>query len=342
MLAAFGTGLWWMFLRDARRPASASRLPGPDLAGPMEKIEAERPLMGTLFKIVVYSTDEAAARTAIEAAFKRGEDIDTICSDSNPESELSRLNASPPNTPVGISPTLTTILAHARETADVTSGVYDPSLGTLTTLWRQSRDSKSLPAPDALAAARQATGWQHLTIDLDAGTAMVNRPGLLIDLGGIAMGFAADEMLATLKQHGLTRALVAAGADVRLGDPPPGADAWRVGLRTFGPEAREFVRIANCAVSTSGDLQQFVEIDGKRYAHIIDPATGLGLPHRIAATIIAPTATQSDPLATFSCIDPDTALQAFVAGEIHCRVVSFSGLDFKDRRTRQFPRIDSF
>ena len=338
LLAAIGCGGWWMFLRDPGGSAAPTNIPAPE---PLTIIEDERPLMGTLFKIVVYGTDEEAAREAIEAAFRRGLAIETICSDYNPASELSGLNASEQDELVTISPTLAAVLAHAHETADVTEGLYDPTLGALTSLWRQSRDTKSLPAPETLAAARETTGWRHLEVNLDESTATIRKAGLKIDLGGVAKGFAADDMFTILQKHGFTRALIAAGGDVRLGDPPPGAPAWRVGLRTFGPEAREFIQVANCAVSTSGDLQQFVEIEGKRYAHIINPATGLGLTGRIAATIIAPTATQSDPLATFACIAPDTALQAFMGGEIHCRILTYSRGEFQDRRSRQFPRVDS-
>lgn len=344
ILTAIGAGLWWQFFRLPGRQLSGGGdlLRGGGATGALvQKFEEERPIMGTLFKIVLYAADEAGARAAMAEAFARGEEIDAICTDYDPRSELSLLNARQGPAPVPLSSTLAAILAHAREMADATDGLFDPTLGTLTQLWRQSRDTQTLPDDATLAAARAATGWKHLTVDLDESTAQLSQPGLKLDLGGIGKGFAADEMLAVLTQRGFSHALIAAGGDIRLGNPPPGSLTWRVGLRTFGPDVPEFISVTNCAVSTSGDLHQFVEIEGKRYSHIIDPATGLGLRERIAATVIAPTATQSDPLATFCCIAPESALAAFIGGDVACRIVTIKGLTPEDRRSPHFPRVDS-
>lgn len=344
LLAGIGTGVWWKFFRPDpygstgfnNSGADGSAFPDSDFT----RYQEERPLMGTVFKVAVYAPEEEAARLAITEAFARAEEINAICSDYDPESELSRLNAHQGDDPVSVSPTLATVLAHARATADATDGLYDPTLGTLTQLWRKARDTSVLPDAKSLAAAREATGWDFLQVNLDENTVRIHHPGLLLDLGGIAKGFAADEMLAVLKRRGFTRAFIAAGGDIRLGDPPPGARAWRVGLRTLGPNVGEVISIANCAVSTSGDLHQFVVLNGKRYSHIIDPGTGLGLHDRIAASVIAPTATQTDPLATFCCISPETALVAFAGGDIACRIVTIKGLNPSDQRSPHFPRVD--
>ncbi len=339
-------GVWWLFFKPPhyKSPAITAITGGEDLdpfGAPLLKLtEEERPLMGTLFRIVVYAEDEPKAREAIAAAFARGEEINAICSDYDPQSELSRLNTRQNEDPIPVSTTLATVLAHAVASADATSGLFDPTLGTLTQLWRQARDTGQLPDLPSLTAARSATGWQSLHVDQKNNTVRITKPGLKLDLGGIAKGFAADEMLAMLRQKGFPRALIAAGGDIRLGDPPPGARAWRVGIRTFGPEVPEYINVSNCAVSTSGDLHQFVIIEGQRFSHIIDPASGLGLHDRIAATVVAPTATQSDPLATFCCIAPDQALAAFLGGEIACRIVTLNATNPEDRRSPNFPQIE--
>jgi thiamine biosynthesis lipoprotein len=127
--------------------------------------------------------------------------------------------------------------------------------------------------------------------------------------GGIAKGHTADLMLASLAAAGISRAMIAAGGDIRLGDPPPGRDGWRVALQAFDRTCLEDVLIlSNAAVSTSGDLHQSVEIDGVKYSHVLDPATGLGLTRRIAASVIADEAKLSDPLATAACVlGPDAS-----------------------------------
>ena len=103
--------------------------------------------------------------------------------------------------------------------------------------------------------------------------------------------YRADEMLQILKARGIASAMVAVAGDVRLGAPPPGRAGWSVGIRTLGADIEQIIQVSNCAVSTSGDLERYVEIGGTRYSHIIDPGTGLGLTRRIAATVVAPVPT---------------------------------------------------
>ena len=129
--------------------------------------------------------------------------------------------------------------------------------------------------------------------------------GMLLDLGGIAKGYAADAALAVLRQHGITRALVAAGGDIAVGDAPPDAQGWKVGIAPLKkPDAapEHYLLLKNAGVSTAGDSEQFVEIAGKRYSHIIDPKTGIGLVGRRSVTVVAPNATISDGMDTGLCV----------------------------------------
>lgn len=260
----------------------------------------ERPLMATRFAVTCHGADENAARKAADEAFAAAEEVNLIASDYLPDSELMGL---PTERPKKVSPVFAGLLTASFQFAESTGGAFDPTLGPLTRLWRESRRRHRLPAADDLARAREASGWRHATWDAAAATILLQKPGMQLDLGGIAKGFAADRMLDVMKKAGFPRTCIAAGGDLRLGDPPPGKTAWRVGLQTFDEDKpEEVVELANCAVSTSGDLHQFAEIDGKRYSHILDPATGLGLTGRIAVSIIAKDATTSDALATAACV----------------------------------------
>ncbi|MEC9054308.1 MAG: FAD:protein FMN transferase, partial [Verrucomicrobiota bacterium] len=288
--------------------------------------------------IVVHVMEEQQGRDAIQSAFQRAQEINDICSDYNPESELMKLCRGPVNSPIPVSTTLATVLSHARSIAEETEGSFDPTLGGFSKLWRRSKRQKELPDPVLLERARQASGWTKFEVDLEKSTVIVKDENLLFDLGGIAKGYAADEMLQVLKARGITSAMVAVAGDVRLGSPPPRRAGWSVGIRTLGADIEQIIQVSNCAVSTSGDLERYVEIEGTRYSHIIDPETGLGLTRRIAATVVAPTAVQSDPLATFCCIRPRLARQIFAAGEISCRIVTLEDSSF-DQRTRQFPAL---
>ena len=130
--------------------------------------------------------------------------------------------------------------------------------------------------------------------------------GMRLDLGGIAKGFAADEAQAVLRAHGITRALVAAGGDVVVSGPPPGRQGWSVAVALpWGLQAADPVlELHDAAVSTSGDAEQFVTLDGVRYSHIVDPRTGRALTGRRAATVVARTGAEADALATALCVLP--------------------------------------
>jgi thiamine biosynthesis lipoprotein len=274
-----------------------------------EKFQFERPLMGTRFSVICYAEDRNAAEKAAESAFAIAAEQNAIASDYDPESELSLLSSKPVGTPIQLSQMLYSLLAHSRKIAEATGGAFDPTLGPLTKLWRETRDSGRLADPEKLKAARAAVGWQHFTLDPDARTITLHRENMAFDLGGIAKGYAADLMLESLAAAGIPQSLITAGGDVRLGDPPPGRDGWRVALRTFDPaHPDEILTLSNAAVSTSGDLYQSVEIEGVAYSHILDPGTGLGLTRKIAASVIASEAKLSDPLATAACaLGPDAA-----------------------------------
>jgi thiamine biosynthesis lipoprotein len=268
-----------------------------------EEFRFERPMMGTRFLIVCHAGDAGVVKKAAEAAFAIAGRIEEVASDYRAESELSRLGAVRAGAPVAVSPELFALLAHSRKMAEATSGAFDPTLGPLTRLWRETRKSGRLPETELLRTARESCGWRNFSLDPEARTITLHRPGMAMDLGGVAKGYAVDLMLESLVAAGIPQAMVAAGGDIRLGDPPPEKAGWRIALQSFDlAAADEVLVLANAAVSTSGDLHQSVEIEGVRYSHILDPATGLGLTRRIAATVIADEAKLSDPLATAACV----------------------------------------
>lgn len=263
----------------------------------------ERGLMGTRFAITCYSPDQEKAKSASDDAFEAAEKINEVASDYIADSEL--LNLSKPfPTATATSPLLFKLIFEARDFAEKTNGCFDPTLGPLTKLWRESRRRKVLPDAETLAKARAAIGWQNLVLDPHTHIVTFQKPGMRLDLGGIAKGQAADAMLAVMIGQGISCCCITAGGDIRLGNAPPGSEGWKVKIHTKENEAEKFLTLSDCAVSTSGELHQFIEINGTRYSHIIDPATGLGITRSVAATVIAPNATTSDALATACCVAP--------------------------------------
>jgi thiamine biosynthesis lipoprotein len=277
-----------------------------------ERHEYSRPLMGMAFRIIVYSEDEAKAKRAAKAAFDRVAVLNQIMSDYEPKSELSKLsNLAGSGKAAKISDELCSVLDRAQALAAQTGGAFDITAGASVQLWRRARRVKRLPPQYVLAKALKTVGFCGLKLDAKNCTAELTKPGTRLDLGGIAKGHALDEALAVLKKHGLRQALVSAGGDIVAGAAPPGKKGWRVALIGLREEAKpELLWLANGAVATSGDLFQFLEIDGKRHSHIVDPRTGMALTEQRLVHVLAPDAITADSLATaISVLGPSDGLR---------------------------------
>lgn len=267
---------------------------------PLQRFQYQQPHMGTVFTITLYASDEIAARVAAESAFARVAALNQTMTDYDPESELMRLCRQPVGLPVHVSAELFEVLAEARRVAELSAGAFDPTIGPVVRLWRRARRTETLPTPDQLAHAQESVGWQKLRLDPNQQTVTLLATNMQLDLGGIAKGYAADAALKVLRARGIHCALVAASGDIAVGDAPPGQSGWRVSIGTpFQRDGKErTLLLKNAAVSTSGDSEQFVVIDGRHYSHIVDPRTGVGLTNRCQVSVIALHATQTDSLAT--------------------------------------------
>jgi thiamine biosynthesis lipoprotein len=270
--------------------------------------------MGSFVAITVYAPDSDAAQRAVDDAYTRVEQLIAVYSDYDPHSELSRLcQSSGSGRAVAVSDDLWVVLYRAREMSQLTGGLFDVTIGPYKRLWRRSRRQRELPRPEHLAKAAAAVGWRHVELDARTRSVTLRAPGMDLDLAALAPGHIADEALRVLRErHRLPRALVDVSGDVVCGDPPPDRPGWRIAtvpLRPQGPPS-SYLIVSNCSVSTSGDAFQFIEIDGVRYSHILDPRTGLGVTRPMRATVVARDGITADALATASCLlDPEAALR---------------------------------
>ena len=237
-----------------------SRAPVPAL----QRFEFKQPHMGTLFTLTLYAPNEVAASVAAEAAFGKIAALESVMTDYDPESELMQLCQKPSGQPVRVSAELFEVLQKAQRIAELSDGAFDVTIGPVVRLWRRTRRTGVLPTEEMLAKARSPVGWQKLKLEARNQTVTLSVPNMQLDLGGIGKGFAADKALEVLKQHGITRELL----------------------------------LRNAAVSTAGDSEQFVEIDGRHYSHIVDPHTGIGLTNRLQVSVVARHATDTDALDT--------------------------------------------
>lgn len=279
--------------------------------------------MGVQARIVVYAPTESVAREGAAAAFDRIAALEQVMSDYRPDSELSLLTRNPPLIVMPLSPDLYNVLAISEEVSLATAGAFDVTIGPIVRLWREARRTGVPPDQPALEAAWAAVGFTFLMLDRFTHTATLAAPGMSLDLGGIGKGYAAQQASDLLRQQGLDRHLVALAGDIvvgnapmdsQTGEPSPG---WRINIHTgLGeddkpdetPKQRTLL-LSDAAVSTSGDAEQFFELNGARYAHIIDPRPARSHTHtptladqaftsRRGATVIAARGEHADALGT--------------------------------------------
>jgi thiamine biosynthesis lipoprotein len=273
------------------------------------KFEFVREKMGGPFRVVVYAADESAAKQAADAAFARVDQLNALLSDYTPDSEISRLSQrtadGPMPEPVRVSEDLFRVLERGQQIAAQTDGAFDVTIGPFVRLWKRARELKELPTDERLEKTRPSVGFQNLRLEPKGRTVQLLAPRMRLDVNGLASGYVADQAVAAARQAGAAAALVDAGGEISVGGAPPGTDGWLVAIQSLkNPDEMtgQYVKVRNACVTTSGDTRRFVEIGGRRYSHIIDPRTGLGLTRRIGATVICPDGMTADALDTAVCV----------------------------------------
>jgi len=261
--------------------------------------------MGTLVKITVYAPTADDAREAFRAGFDRIQALDDTLSDYKPESELSRITDRAAGHPVRIGDDLFTVLSAAQALAEETDGAFDVTEGPVVRLWRDARRTGRVPDAEALAAARARSGFRHLHLDAKDHTVMFDMPAMALDVGAIGKGYAASEALEVIARRGIHSALVAISGDLAFSNAPPGQRGWRIQVHSDDPRAigvPSTLELTNAAVSTSGASEQHLDAGGRRYSHVIEPASGMGLVNDITVTVVAPHGLDADGLDTAASV----------------------------------------
>ncbi len=313
-LVSVETQLGWAdWLQAAEMPPAGPAKPVVGQPEKLQRFEYAAEAMAEPLRIILYAADEPTAERAAQAALDRIRQLNDILSDYDPESELRRLcDRAGTGEPVRVSEDLFRVLAAAQRWSQQTDGAFDMTVGPVVRLWRRARRTRQMPEQAAIDQARQLVGYQNVLLDPDRQTALLKKAGMRLDPGGIGAGYAIDEALRVVFKHGITRVLIDLGGDIRLGDPPPDRPGWRIGVPGLDPKAppKEFLLLSRCAIGTSGDAWQFVELGGRRYSHIVDPKTGMPLTERSSVTVVAPDGLTADVLGTaVSVMGPEKGIK---------------------------------
>jgi FAD:protein FMN transferase len=272
----------------------------------MQRTEA---IMGTRCYVELWANDSATGDDAINAVMAELRRIDNLMSHYKPESQLSQINQYANERPVQVDKELFDLIKLSTHYSQITEGAFDITYASVGYLYNYPLHIR--PTEQQIKQALPAVNWRNLLFDEEHLTVRFGHPGMRIDLGGIGKGYAVDRGIEVLKTRGITRALVTAGGDSRIIGDRMGRP-WLVAIRHPDNPNKVVTRIplADSAVSTSGDYERFFDEDGVRYHHIIDPHTGHSASKVRSATIIGPTATQTDGMSkTAFVLGPEKALE---------------------------------
>jgi len=248
--------------------------------------------------------------SAFEEVWSRLEEISRRMNAYDEKSDVARINHSS-GEPVETPNDIFQLIKKSQDYSHLTDGAFDITVGPLIELWRESTEKNIFPSSEEIAEVRKKIGFEKIQL-LSENFIQKTHPSTRIDLGGIAKGYGVDEAARILRKHGIRHFYINAGGDIYVGGRNCEKKSWRIGVRDPQKKADliGIVNVSDQAVTTSGDYEQFFEIKGKRWSHIIDPRSGSPQKGIISATVIAPTATAADALSTALCVlDPQKGIR---------------------------------
>ncbi|MGQ9780107.1 MAG: FAD:protein FMN transferase [Bacillota bacterium] len=257
-------------------------------------------LFGTFIEVTAYGPH---ARAGVAAAFAAMRAVAEKIDPNRPTSDLARLNRAAGKSPVRVSSTTMSLLRLAKKWYARTGGAFDVTVGPLVSLWGFDPGGRPhLPKQAAIAAARKLVGSGDLLLDERHNTVFLRRPGMAVDLGGMAKGYAVDRAYEALRKAGVRAALInAGGSSIRALGRPPGRDSWRIAIAHPRREG-QFLRFLSLApgeaMGTSADNQRFFVAGGRRYHHLFDPSTGYPATGSVLCSVVVKDAVTADVLST--------------------------------------------
>ena len=299
----------------------AARNAEPVRAADPTLVELTGDTMGTYYRVLLTRRDgqkKNEIQTGVNGLLNRIEDQ---MSTWRPESELSRFNKSESTDWLKVSPETVLVVVESLRIAELSGGAFDPTVGPLIDLWSfgAERGEPRIPTDEEISAAKQKTGWQKVTVRSDPPALKKSQPEIQLNLSAIAKGYGVDAVSDWLIEQGEANHLVEIGGEDRARGTKADGSVWRVGIQapagmpqeqTLGP-IFQIVELNDRSIATSGDYQNYFEVDGKRYSHTIDPVAGRPITHDVASvSVLAETCMAADGWATaFTVLGPEKGME---------------------------------
>ncbi len=257
-------------------------------------------LMGSRFDITLVGKDSITVNTHIDIAIAEITRIEKLISSWDENSQTSEINRNAGINPVKVDAELFGLIENAKAISKLTDGAFDISYASMDGIWKFDGSMTVMPSKEEIAASVVKVGFQHIVLDKENSTVFLKLKGMKIGFGAIGKGYAADSAKSLLIRKGVSSGIINASGDMNTWGKQPNGSEWKVAITNPLNKNKVFalLPIRNGAVVTSGNYEKYVNFDGKRYSHIIDPRTGYPSSGIISVTVFAPKAELADALAT--------------------------------------------
>lgn len=257
-------------------------------------------LMGSRFEITVVAEDSTAASVHINAAIEEITRIEKLISSWDPNSQTSKINQYAGIEPVKVNPELFQLIERAKQISELTDGAFDISYASMDRIWHFDGSMLTMPSEKEIGQSVAKVGFENILLDKAKSTVFLKQKGMKIGFGAIGKGYAADKAKELLRSQGVISGIINASGDMNTWGKQPNGSEWKIAITNPLDKNKAFalLPIINRAVVTSGNYEKYVEFEGKRYSHIIDPRTGYPSSGLISVTVFAPKAELADALAT--------------------------------------------
>jgi len=257
-------------------------------------------LMGSRFELVAVSKDSSLAKKSIEASTNEIQRIEKLISSWDPQSKTSAINKNAGLKPVKVDKELFNLIKRSKKVSKLTDGIFDISYASMDKIWQFDGSMKKMPASTDVATSVSKVGFNNIVLDEGEKTVFLKNKGMKIGFGAIGKGYAANQAKKIMKEMGITNGLINASGDLIGWGNQENGKPWQIAVTDPKDKKRNlgWLDINDMAVVTSGNYEKFVEFDGKRYSHIINPKTGYPAFGTKSVTIVCPDAELADALAT--------------------------------------------
>ncbi|MCD0464978.1 FAD:protein FMN transferase [Flavobacterium sp. ENC] len=296
-------------------------------------------LMGSRFDITIVAEDSLTAETRIKETIAEITRIENLISDWKSDSQVSEVNQNAGIRAVKVDPEVFDLTKRAIAISKITNGAFDISFAALEKVWKYDGSMTEMPTPEQIKKSVEKVGYQNILLDSIQSTIFLKLPGMKIGFGSIGKGYAADKAREVMEGKGVKAGIVNASGDLTTWGAQPNSKEWTIGI-TNPFDTDKFVKTFSLkreAVTTSGNYEKFVELNGKRYSHIINPITGYPATGLVSVTVFGPSAEMANGFSTsLIVLGKEAGLQLINKYPAYsCLMITDKGKVFKSKNFRR-------